>query len=266
MTCLLGSIVVLATATNARAGGEGHSDWEVAQDGSALHTLLILGDPKILGGEERIELLPGEGNFDGLFVNQEPGWESIEADEPPDAFMLLPGSNPSLKRISFDAGFGMYDPFSGLPILESNGSTFAFGAAPDGHFHLDLIYAGNGPIGTLYSATFQLVDPSGLQSDSAPFTLGFVVIPEPTTLALVFLGVTAKMRRTRRQSRRSFGISRSINRSGLRSAGALPRSAGGGLRLSSSALITDNTAQSPHAMNISTLQSKRPTPAPWVSA
>ncbi len=200
MTCLLAWSAVLPMATEARAG-TGHTDWAVAQDGSPLHTLLILGDLKILGGEERIELLPGEGILDELFVNQEPGWASIEAVDPPDAFMLLPGSNTSLKRISFDPGFGMYDPFSGQPILETNGSTFPFGATPDGQFHLDIFYAGNGPVGSLYSATFQLVDPSGLQSDSAPFTLGFVVVPEPTMLALVCLGVTAMMRRTRAVSR-----------------------------------------------------------------
>ncbi len=204
---LYGSILVVSMVTIAHAGA-GHSDWEVAQDGTPIHTLQILGDAKILGGEERISLQPGEGIFDGLFVNQEPGWASIEADVPPDTFLLLPGSNTSLKRISFDPGLGMYDPFSGLPILEANGSTFDFCAALDGHFHLDLIYTGNGPIGSLYSATFQLVDPSGLQADSAPFTLGFVVAPEPTTLALVCLGLTAIKRRNPTVSRADPGAFR----------------------------------------------------------
>jgi hypothetical protein len=199
ISCLLMVVAVAASMDSALAGPM-HADWTIAQDGSPAHKLLIEGDPKILDGTERIELLPGDGIFAGLFVNQEPGWESLEADEPPDRFTLLPGSNVSLKRLSFDAGFSMYDPFTGTPILETDGSIFPFGAAPDGSFHIDLLYVGDGPIGSLYSAAFQLVDPSGLQADSDPFTLGFVVVPEPTTAILFGSALLALWRRRPRHS------------------------------------------------------------------
>ncbi len=185
------------------AGGHEHTDFEIGQDGSASHVLLIEGDQDMLMGIEPIVLEPLSDPFstlDGWFVAAEPGWEGLEQDEPAEGlFALLPGHQIGLQRVSFDAGFSMFDG-SENPILAGDGASYVFPADAKGGFHDDLIFAA-GPgtlLGSELSATFLLTDAEGLHGDSEPFSLSFAVVPEPGTLALVGLGVLGFVGRRRR--------------------------------------------------------------------
>jgi len=199
---IIGGVMLAATAATARAQ---HSDLEVARTddppGDPLPQLALEGPEDILNCVESIEISPGEGLFEGYFVNALPGWESIEMDEPDEGvFTLLEGHQAALKRISFSNGFGMFDPFSGDPILTSDGATVAF-PQEDGAFHIDLIYAADpgSQIGDTFTATYQIVDLAGLHADSEEFTPCFEVVPEPGAISL--LAVAGLLRFGRRRSR-----------------------------------------------------------------
>jgi len=179
------------TLASAMAGASARADNGVAQDGSAVHKLVFLTDAPGVA----IQLPPGEGLFADQFASTDPGWASVDIDQPPDYFTLLPGHQVSLMRLDFDPGFAMYYPFTGTQILETNGAIYTFDAMGNGVFDNDLLYVADGPLGTTYSATFQLVDPSGLHASSDPFTLEFVTTPEPSTLGLVLIGAFGVWRR-----------------------------------------------------------------------
>lgn len=180
----------------ALAGPEPHTDLEIGRN--AQNQLVIEGDEDLLSGAESILLLPGEGFFDGLFANEEPGFEAIEMDEGPDLLALLQPHSVALKRLAFSPGFEMYEPpFSA--ILTADGGTYAFVQDGDGGFHNDLIFAAAGAVGDTFSATFQLVDLASppQHADSGPFTLSFRIVPEPSALALMACGMVATRRRRR---------------------------------------------------------------------
>jgi len=172
-------------------------DFVIGQSGAPTFEIHVHGDPDILSGAEPIPLYPGEGAFEGFFVADDPGWIGLEEDEPDEGmYLLLAGHQVSLKRISFDPGFSMFDPTAG-PILENNGSTFLFPLDEEGFIHRHLIFAGEGEIGDTWWATFQLVDPSGLHAASDTFTLQFVAMPEPTSLLLLVSGLAVVSLRRR---------------------------------------------------------------------
>lgn len=191
---LAAACLLFIASTPARAD---HVDFEIGRDDK--NALVIEGDPALFDGSERIELFPGDGIFDGLFINDVPGWENVSADEPPDLFRLLPGHRVALQRVSFSPGFAIYDPFTAIEILAADGDFYEFPQAPpgSGDFHVDLIFAAGGVPGDLFSATFQLIDLAGLHLPSKPFTLSFVNVPEPGSATFALLGLAALRRRVR---------------------------------------------------------------------
>lgn len=176
--------------------GEGHSDFEVAQDGTAAHQLLVGGDPKILGGEELIPLAPVNDPFsslNGWYAAGLPGWEGLEVDEPDEGlFALLLGHGVSLQQVGFDPGFAMFDGAEN-PILGSNGSTYTFASDPMGGFHEDLLFAAEPDVGlgAMFTAMLRVTDFSGLHADSEVYPLRFVTVPEPGATVLLLCGVLA---------------------------------------------------------------------------
>ncbi len=174
-----------------------HADFEIGRDDT--NALVIEGDPALFDGSERIELFPGDGIFDGLFIHDEPGWENVSADEPPGLFRLLPGHRVAIQRVSFSPGFAVYDPFTAIEVLAADGDLYEFPQAPpgSGEFHVHLVFAAGGVEGDVFSATFQLIDVAGVHQPSQPFTLSFVNVPEPGGVALVVLGMAALWRRVR---------------------------------------------------------------------
>lgn len=192
---VLAVVGVLGSSAALRAQHHHEGDFEIGQSGAPLHQLLLHGDPDILSGEEAIHLLPGEGLFEGMFAADDPGWIGAEEDEPNEGlYLLLPGHQVSLKRIGFDAGFSIFDPTSG-PILEADGDQYLFPLDGEGFIHRHLIFVGDGLEGDPWSATFQLVDPSGVHAFTEPFTLSFVAVPEPATVSLLVLGAVGLLRR-----------------------------------------------------------------------
>ncbi len=188
-----------------------HTDFEIGQSGDGTvpaNQLLVEGDEHLLELEECIELELLSDPFstlDGWFVAQEPGWEGLEEDEPAEGlFALLAGHQVSLKRITFELGFSMFDETENA-ILTSDGDTYVFPADAEGGFHDDLIFAlppGTLP-GTIVTGVFQAVDPSSMHADSEQFSLCLEVHEEegpeaviPTVsewglIMLTLLGLTA---------------------------------------------------------------------------
>lgn len=178
----------------ASAGPVPHTDFEIGQDGTASHALVIAGDPDILSGAEPIELaLQVGGPLDGLYAANEPGWESVEVDEPDEGlFTLLTPHQVSLHRVSATPGFAMADLFFAT-ILDTDGSSYAFGQDGDGDIHEDLFFTA--PALGEYTATLQLTDPSGTHAASEAYTLRFVAVPEPGSLAFLATAVLLGWRR-----------------------------------------------------------------------
>ena len=200
--------VALLTATvcsgTVRAGlcgtGDPNEDHDliIGQDGTAAHKIVLMDDKGFchLTGQP-VELQPGDGLNDGYYVHQFPGWDST-AGEP---FPLLEGHQLTLNQIhSTNPGFDMLDPFLGTSILGSDGATFEF--PWNGELdHEDIFYrvnANSAHPGDTFMVTFQLTDPSGLNSSSDLFTLNFEVTPEPSTAILAGLGLTILLRRRSR--------------------------------------------------------------------
>jgi hypothetical protein len=87
--------------------------------------------------------------------------------------MLATGHRVALRRVSWDAGFEMFDT-SFSPILSADGSNYEFPHAAPGEFHEDLFFAMDDAAfdpGAEVTGAFRLVDLSGTYSDSDPFTL-----------------------------------------------------------------------------------------------
>ncbi|MCA9252417.1 MAG: PEP-CTERM sorting domain-containing protein [Phycisphaerae bacterium] len=196
----LSMCAVLMCAASARAT---LIDFNIHHDGSAQQVLDIQYPSQVFQPYE-LPLIE-TGPLAGYYGSIEPGWDGEGTDRPGDgAYALESISGVSLRRESFDAGFSMYT--QGLsPILEVDGALHEFVGAPEGsgllwHQHLTFVADPGTPIGTILSAEFTLTDQDGLHADSAPFTLSFIVTPEPTTGLLLLIAAGAALRKNPRRS------------------------------------------------------------------
>jgi len=168
----------------------------IARNASQPPQLVYEGPHGLLTGEECIELLPGDGVFTGLFVEDEPSFDTILADEPDEGlFRMFPGAEIALRRISFDTGFRIFEPVEFREILTDDGGFFVFPRDSNGDFNIHLI-GGSDHLG-MVSATFQFFDLSGQHADSEPFTICFQTVPAPSSLCLVPVGLLVGRRRRR---------------------------------------------------------------------
>ena len=118
------------------------------------------------------------GQFAGYFASIEPGWDGLGTESADFATAPLPeDAKVSLERIAFDEGFRMFDE-AGNPLLDTDGAIHTFSGTPETqemawHEHLVFAFDGDMPGATEVTATFRLVDTSGVQTASEPFTLTF---------------------------------------------------------------------------------------------
>jgi hypothetical protein len=176
-------------------------DFNINQDGSDNNTLQLQRPSQV---DEPYELFPIEsGPLSGGFGSIEPGWDGEGTDRPEEgAFALLSDEGVALRRESFDAGFSMFT--QGLTsILDFDGATHEFAGEPEfkgllWHQHLTFVADAGTPIGTTLFADFSLTDLDGLHADSEPFTLSFIVVPEPASSLLMMLTAGIPLLRRRR--------------------------------------------------------------------
>jgi len=167
---------------------------------------------------DTIEMVP-TGEFIGgkqIYVAELDCWHSAH---PESGLFQLDFNNEStqpdwrtgLKRISFSdpANFWMEDEATTLQILTSDGATYAFevpdwdSELPNGsggsgawhfHNHTEFLALADG-FGETFSATFTVFDTGTTGfTESAQYTMDFVTVPEPTSIALLGIGLASIIR------------------------------------------------------------------------
>lgn len=124
--------------------------------------------------DEAIGLPPVNGLLVGCAVD-DPGFMSLDEDEPAeDFFMLPPGANVVFELVSIDPGLVVLSP-GFIDILDMPGEQFTIGMPPF-DVHPTFLIDGNHPAfdenGT-YSLTFRLLDSNGNCLTSEDFTATF---------------------------------------------------------------------------------------------
>jgi hypothetical protein len=171
--------------------------------------------PEISSGQGPLPLAPGSGMFEGRLVSQPiPGLEysnlAIRSTQDlsgftsgtPEAFLFtssggrwmgsLEGAQVALQLVSITDGLNLVDEL-GAPILLSPGDTHLLGLGNTLAFTPTFWTDGAAPSGT-YSAQFRLLDLGSatgrsLFEQSGTFNVDFQVVPEPSTVTLMALGI-----------------------------------------------------------------------------
>ncbi|MBC7772430.1 MAG: hypothetical protein H7210_08045 [Pyrinomonadaceae bacterium] len=194
---LLGALPILAATFGSAVTAVAHvGPITIARSDTQIPQIVLEGPHGLLTGEECIELLPGDGPFAGLFVEDEPSFETLLFDDGAQGrFRLLPGAEIALRRVSFNEGFRIFEPVEFREILSGDNVFFVFPRDADGDFNIHLI-GGSDRAGQV-SATFQIFDMTGQHADSEPFTVCFQTVPAPSSLAVPALGLLVALRRAR---------------------------------------------------------------------
>jgi hypothetical protein len=129
----LGAALALSAPGAARAQHAG--DLEVGSDQNGAGNLVIE-----YAFDERPVVWVSDSGFPGLFTAQDPGFEAIEADEPPDRFSLLPATEISLEIVALDDGVSLLitNGTDAPALLDAAGETARIGivgGTPDFHQH-----------------------------------------------------------------------------------------------------------------------------------
>ena len=159
----------------------GHShagDLEVGKDGSGA--IAVEGDL-----DEAFELPPVDGPLLFGCALDDPGFLSIEEDEPAEDLFAIPaGTEILFELVAIDPGLLIYSP-GFADTLDTPGQSFSLGTVPfDTHptWHIDSTDPAWNPNGT-YSVTFRLVDASGT-CDPSPDLTASVTCGEPGACCL----------------------------------------------------------------------------------
>jgi MYXO-CTERM domain-containing protein len=136
-----------------------------------------------------------ESVFPGIpgYAAADPAFHSTVLDDPGnDLFQPVGSANFQFVVTAADPGIGIYTPSGMLPL---NMPVFLGPPVFDSHpiWHIPA-----GPLGANYNITLKVQDTTGTCTDSAPLTIPFTTVPEPSGVALLALGAIA-LRRTQRR-------------------------------------------------------------------
>lgn len=138
--------------------------------------LHVNGPSNYLNGDEAIELLPGDGQFEGAWFIDAPGISTMTKDGlVRQRFRLRAGHRLALRLVSADSGYCMVEPSTWTPKLCKPGDTYPFVQPEPGSFNIQMMSRSNSP--KPCRATFQFVDLAGLHAESEPFTLRYQANP-----------------------------------------------------------------------------------------
>lgn len=134
--------------------------------------LVVSAQPGLLQGRTAIELPPGDAPFTGMWIHDALDFAEASADEQP-AGSCRPHAPHliAVRRVRFDDGLCVFDPWSFSSILARDGEHFVLPSV-DGLDLRILLMVGMAHSGTA-NGTFQLIDLIGTHDESAPFTLCF---------------------------------------------------------------------------------------------
>ncbi len=172
-TCALSIVCLsLAAASSTLAGddhGHGHAgDFIVGKDGSDQIEIEFDFD-------ESLPLGPIDGPLLFGCVNDEPGFLSLDEDEPDEGFFVLPGgASIVFEIVSISVGLKVHTPGFGA-VLDSPGAQFVLGSPPfDVHptFHIDENDPAFDPDAE-FSLTLRLLDANGLCNPSDEYVVMF---------------------------------------------------------------------------------------------
>lgn len=199
MTIIRNSVIALTffIAANAAVAGDPHGhDEDVVVGITGASQLAVEFDPSEILDLPEILLGPLSG-----WGIDDPGFLSLEADEPvEDFFVLGAGADIRYEVVSFDAALkGHTQGFAS--IFDDAGEFFELGS-PDFDEHpfwqIDSADPGFDPGQATWQATGRLVDVGTTgYAPSDPFTLTFRPVPEPGSLALLATGLAVHVRRRR---------------------------------------------------------------------
>ena len=148
----------------------------VSRDDAKPPRLHVNGPSNYLSGDETIDLLPGDGTFEGMWLIDAPGLSTMLKDgSVRKRFRLRAGHRIALRLVSADPGYCMVEPSTWKPVLCKPGDTYPFVLPENGDFNIQMASRLAKP--QPCRATFQFVDLAGLHADSAPFSLRFRVDP-----------------------------------------------------------------------------------------
>lgn len=148
----------------------------VCRDDANPPKLHVNGPSNYLNGDEAIELLPGDGQFEGAWFIDAPGISTMAKDGlVRKRFRLRAGHRLALRLVSADPGFCMIEPSTWTPKLCKPGDAYPFVQPEPGSFNIQMLSRSKNP--QPCRATFQFVDLAGLHADSEPFTLRYQANP-----------------------------------------------------------------------------------------
>jgi hypothetical protein len=155
--------------------------------------------------DEAIELYPVAPNIFGIegFSADEPGFDHADGTDP-DLGALSAGAEIWLVGLtSFDAALKVRQPAIPFSLaIDAAGGDLLLGANElhkHAFWHLDSTDGSFDPLQASWQGTFKLVDRGTTgYADSQPFTLSFVIVPEPAAVVLLLSGLPLAFRHRRR--------------------------------------------------------------------
>jgi len=206
---VLTALFFAASAAPTQAGGAHEGDLIVARNGAGQ---LEIEDLDPIANPIHLNAVNGPLLFG--WTGDEPGFDSLETDEPVnDLFVLQAGASIRLEAVSIDPALKIWAPGFGAVIDAAGEQVLLGGEAVHAHvtWHIDSNDPGFVPGQTEWQAVLKLVDTGSTNySESEPFAVTFTdqpaIVPAITLSGMIFLiavigaaGVALSISRNRRR-------------------------------------------------------------------